>query len=218
VRLSAYRFGGRLSLGVRHIGEKMKVLVRLQMIVSVLFLFSVANTIQAEEVKGFGASLYFSDGTTSKFNTVTSAPGYSVRKNKDSFEVYLKGEKLNVPLSDVQEMTIVKVHHRDGCSSSVFYGCKEYHFDLKLRNGKNFIVVVKNRMEEIKGKKINPLTNEITDLKFHWHTRKGKYVNKVIFSEDVGQARINPTTKRVWPSYYNYDPETGEKLMWADAE
>lgn len=196
----------------------MKFLEKLQVIVMVLFLFSITNSIQAEEVKGFGASLFFSDGTTSKFSTVTSAPGYSVLKNKDSLKVSLKGEKLNVPLSDVQEMTIVNVHYRDGCSTSRFYGCKEYHFDLKLRNGKNFIVIVKDDMEEIKGRKINPLTNEINELKFHWHTREGKYVNKVIFSEDVGQARINPTTKRVWPSYYNYDPETGEKLIWADTE
>ncbi|WP_054031002.1 hypothetical protein [Desulfatitalea tepidiphila] len=175
-------------------------------------------SVQAKDIKGFGATLYFSDGSTSKFISVTSAPGYNVAKNRDLLEVHLKGEKLKVPVSDIQEMTIVKVHHRDGCSTSVYYGCKEYHFDIKLRNGKNFIVIVKNGMEEIAGDKINPLTNEITSLKFHWHTREGKYVNKVVFSDDVGEVRLNPTTKRVWPSYYNYDPQTGEELKWATIE
>ena len=65
-------------------------------------------SVQAKDMKGFGATLYFSDGSTSKFISVTSDPGYNAAKNRDLLEVHLKGEKLKVPVSDIQEMTIVK--------------------------------------------------------------------------------------------------------------
>jgi len=163
-----------------------------------------ALEIQASDIKHFGATLFFADGTNTKFSSVTSAPGYSVEKGRDSLAVLLNGEPLKVPVSGIKEMTFIN------------HSGNDYDIDLKLRNGKSFIVSidVSHIWLDVYGNKINPLTNKIANLRFSWDGKSKKRIKKIIFSEDVGESRINPTTKSIWPSYYNYDPKTGEKLMW----
>lgn len=181
--------------------------------------FCVTSLVQAAESPGFGATLYFNDGTSTKFTRVVAAPGYG--HGRDSLKVRLNGEEMRVPVSEIRAMNILNVDYQQGCSTSVPYGCIGYTFDFELRSGKSFVVYVNGlNMVDMQGRKINPLTGGTTVVRFKWVRSKqtGKFIRRVVFSEDAGNARINPRTHKVWPPSYNFDPETGEKLQWGDAE
>ena len=41
---------------------------------------------------------------------------------------------------------------------------------------------------------------------------------RVVFGDDFGDARVNPSTGRIWPRSYRFDPFTGERLKWIETE
>lgn len=43
-------------------------------------------------------------------------------------------------------------------------------------------------------------------------------VYRVVVGEDIGNIKLNPKTSQFFPPYYNFDPYTGQKLIWAKRE
>ena len=84
-------------------------------------------------------------------------------------------------------MTLIKYNNTQGCSSprEYSYGCYTYHFDIKLRNKKKFMVSTRD-IANIVGTKINILTDKLTTQGYSWGLKSKKSVVKVIFSNDVG--------------------------------
>lgn len=41
-------------------------------------------------------------------------------------------------------------------------------------------------------------------------------IERIVFGEDFGNARVNPETGEIWPRSYRFDPYTGEELEWTE--
>ena len=47
-----------------------------------------------------------------------------------------------------------------------------------------------------------------------WPPVKWTTIKKLTFGGDIGRMRYNPKTQKFFPPSYNFDPCTGEQLIW----
>lgn len=175
------------------------------------FLLAALTVVSAYSQSYFNGSGYLQspDGTITKFQKFSirfQGEGYTLRmpvqRTKDS-------PVLPVQVQDVASITLIK----KATANPNYPWWLGAVVHIKLRNGQEGDFILADGVENFKVVSFDSFTKTTSVLGVG--TSK---VVRVVFGKDFGNAKENPRTGQIFPSSYQFDPFTGEKLRWIETK
>lgn len=150
--------------------------------------------------------IHFEDGTVQEFERLSpfwSTDSYFQGGNPEgalSVKRTQTGAELRIEWDTVQEI----VHLSSGA-----WGDGRVH--VTLRNGQEGEFYLNRRLGAFRISYFDNFSGSGQEDQI-----ESENISRIVFGEDFGNARVNPSTGRIWPRSYRFDPYTGEQLEWVE--
>jgi len=174
----------------------------------VLIVLLSAGLVQAE---GFSGAIHFRNGQSVAFNHL------GTDEEVEEYHIYgnLGAQNVRYPLSELKEIIFSEASKKYGSTTHE----KSYGDAIVINSdGERFNlteVFIKTRRRP-SGRVYYVYNDPVTKALTATHADVENNISHISVGEYSGELKLNPETGEYFPALYNYDPFTGEKLIWAE--